>query len=72
MGFGFRGLEVRGFRGSSHGNLLDEMQRELGTLVRSGRLHWSETVVEGLEHAPAALARMMRGETVGKTLVRIA
>jgi NADPH-dependent curcumin reductase CurA len=65
-------LEVRGFRGSSHGDLLDEMQRELGALVRSGRLHWSETIVDGLEHAPAALARMMRGETVGKTLVRIA
>ena len=48
------------------------MQREVGALLRSGRLHWSETVVDGLEHAPAALARMMRGETVGKTLVRIA
>jgi NADPH-dependent curcumin reductase CurA len=65
-------LEVRGFRGSSHGDLLDEMQGALSALVRSGRLHWSETVVDGLENAPAALARMMRGETVGKTLVRIA
>jgi NADPH-dependent curcumin reductase CurA len=28
-------------------------------------------VVEGLERAPEALARLMRGDTVGKTLVRI-
>ena len=65
-------LEIRGFRGSSHVDLLDEMQRELGALLRDGRLVWRETVVEGLEAAPEALARMMRGETTGKTLVRIA
>ena len=65
-------LEIRGFRGSSHVDLLDEMQRELGALLREGQLVWRETVVEGLEAAPEALARMMRGETTGKTLVRIA
>ena len=65
-------LEVRGFRGSSHGDLLDEMQRELGALLGNGRLHRQETVIDGLENAPIALARMMRGETIGKTLVRIA
>ena len=64
-------LQIRGFRGSSHLDLLDEMQRELGVLLRDGRLVWRETVVEGLEAAPEALARMMRGETTGKTLVRI-
>jgi NADPH-dependent curcumin reductase CurA len=29
-------------------------------------------VVDGLENAPDALARVMRGDTLGKTLVRIA
>ena len=65
-------LEIRGFRGSSHVDLLDEMQRELGELLRDGRLQLARDGVDGLEHAPDALARMMRGETVGKTLVRIA
>ena len=64
-------LEIRGFRGSSHVDLLDEMQRELGALLREGSLVGRETVVDGLEAAPDALARMMRGETTGKTLVRI-
>ena len=64
-------LQIRGFRGSSHLDLLEEMQREVGGLLRDGRLVWRETVVEGLEAAPEALARMMRGDTTGKTLIRI-
>jgi hypothetical protein len=64
-------LTIRGFRGSSHAHLIDEMQRELGALLREGRLRYEETVVEGLESAPDALAMLMRGDTVGKTLVRI-
>ena len=39
---------------------------------RDGRLRYRETIVDGLEHAPEALARMLAGETIGKTLVRIA
>jgi hypothetical protein len=48
------------------------MQREVGAWLRDGRLQWRETVVEGLERAPEALRRMLAGDTVGKTLVRIA
>jgi NADPH-dependent curcumin reductase CurA len=64
-------LTVRGFRGSSYAHLIDEMQAELGGLLRAGRLRYRETVVEGLERAPDALARLMRGDTIGKTVVRI-
>ena len=46
--------------------------RELGGWLAEGRLHYRETIVDGLEHAPEALVRMLAGETVGKTLVRIA
>jgi NADPH-dependent curcumin reductase CurA len=65
-------LTLRGFRGSSHVRLLDEMTREVGAWLRQGRLKAGETVVEGLERAPLALAALMRGDNVGKTLVRIA
>lgn len=65
-------LTLKGFRGSSHVDLIDEMQAELGRLHQAGRLRYRETVVDGLEHAPEALARLMRGETIGKTVVRIA
>jgi NADPH-dependent curcumin reductase CurA len=65
-------LTLRGFRGSSYVHRLEQVQREVGAWLREGRLHCRETVVEGLERAPEALRRMLAGETVGKTLVRIA
>jgi NADPH-dependent curcumin reductase CurA len=64
-------LTVRGFRGSSHSHLLPELTREMSAWLREGRIRYRETVVEGLENAPEALARLMRGDTTGKTLVRI-
>jgi NADPH-dependent curcumin reductase CurA len=64
-------LTLRGFRGSSHVAHLDDMQREVGRWLREGRLRYRETIVDGLERAPAALASMLGGATIGKTLVRI-
>ena len=64
-------LTIRGFRGSSHAGLFPEVHREVGAWLREGRLRYRETVVEGLENAPRALAALMRGENIGKTLVRI-
>jgi len=65
-------LTLCGFRGSSHLDLLPQMQREVKGWLDRGLLHVPETVVEGLERAPEALARMLRGDTTGKTLVRLA
>jgi NADPH-dependent curcumin reductase CurA len=64
-------LTIRGFRVSSLAHLVPEMTRELGSLVREGRLQCRETVVDGLANAPAALAGLLRGENLGKTLVRV-
>jgi NADPH-dependent curcumin reductase CurA len=65
-------LTIRGFRGSSNVHLLPEMTRDVGGWLRDGRLRYRETVVEGLEQAPEALAGLMRGDNTGKTLVHIA
>ena len=65
-------LTLRGFRGSSFADRMGEMHAELGSWIRDGRVTYRETVVDGLENAPEALGRLMRGDTVGKTLVRIA
>jgi NADPH-dependent curcumin reductase CurA len=64
-------LTVRGFRGSSNVHLLPDLHREVGAWYRAGKLRHRETVIEGLEHAPEALARLLRGETTGKALVKI-
>jgi hypothetical protein len=65
-------LTLRGFRGSANFDLMDDMLRDVGRWLRDGKLRHRETIVHGLENAPDALARLMRGDTTGKTLVRIA
>jgi NADPH-dependent curcumin reductase CurA len=65
-------LTLRGFRGSSHVSRTEEMTREIGAWLREGRIRCRQTIVDGLEHAPGALARLLRGDTTGKTVVRIA
>jgi NADPH-dependent curcumin reductase CurA len=65
-------LTLRGFRGSSHLHRMGDMVREVSGWLADGRLRYRETIVDGLERAPDALARMLAGETIGKTLVRIA
>ena len=39
--------------------------------LAAGLVKTRETVFDGLDRAPEALVRMLAGETVGKTLVRI-
>ena len=64
-------LTLRGFRGSSHLHRMGDMVREVSGWLADGRLRSRETIVDGLERAPEALARMLAGDTIGKTLVRI-
>jgi NADPH-dependent curcumin reductase CurA len=39
--------------------------------VKEGSLHYRETVIDGLENAPEALALLLRGGNFGKMLVRV-
>jgi NADPH-dependent curcumin reductase CurA len=65
-------LTLRGFRGSSYLHRMNDVVREVSGWLADGRLRYRETIVDGLERAPEALARMLAGDTIGKTLVRIA
>jgi NADPH-dependent curcumin reductase CurA len=64
-------LTLQGFRGSSNLHLWDEMRHQLTGWLRSGELVQRETVFAGLDAAPTALAAMIAGRTIGKTLVSI-
>jgi NADPH-dependent curcumin reductase CurA len=64
-------LTLRGVRGSSHVGVLDAMQRQVTEWLGRGSLHYRQSVFSGLERAPEALAKMLAGETIGKTLVEI-
>jgi NADPH-dependent curcumin reductase CurA len=67
-----KGLTVTGFNaglwGASNGG---EMLQALGAMLSRGELVWRETVVEGLEAAPAAFVSLFDGHNLGKLLVRL-
>jgi NADPH-dependent curcumin reductase CurA len=48
-----------------------EARRGLAALVSAGRLTYRESVVDGLENAPRALLGLLKGENLGKQLVRL-
>jgi hypothetical protein len=64
-------LTMRGFLTYDHAPVLGEAQRQLREWVRDGALKPLENVSPGLASAPAALARMLSGATIGKTLVQV-
>jgi NADPH-dependent curcumin reductase CurA len=64
-------LLVQGFIVSDHLALWPEALRELTGLVAAGKLRYREIVAEGLESAPRAFLGMLRGENLGKQLVRL-
>jgi NADPH-dependent curcumin reductase CurA len=65
-------LKVQGFIVFEHMDIWPWAAAELAAGVASGRLRYRETVAEGLENAPAAFLGLLRGENLGKQLVRLA
>jgi len=63
---------MRGFIVTDHLDRWPEALDALAELWTAGRLKYRESVVTGLEHAPAALARLLAGDTVGKLVVAVA
>jgi NADPH-dependent curcumin reductase CurA len=65
-------LTLRGFIVLDHNDRQAAFVEEVGGWLREGKVRSEETVVEGLEHAPDAFLGMLRGENVGKMVVKIA
>lgn len=63
---------LRGLVVYDHFHRMAEMQKVVGRWIREGRFRYREDVVDGLDHAPEAFCRLMRGENFGKSLVRVA
>jgi hypothetical protein len=64
-------LTLRGFIVTDHFGRMGEFVQEVGGWLREGRLHYRETVLEGVEQAPEALIGLLRGENLGKMLVHL-
>jgi NADPH-dependent curcumin reductase CurA len=64
-------LRYQGFIVLDHWDRLPAFLAEAPGWVADGRLRWRETVVDGIEHAVDAFLGLLRGENVGKMLVRV-
>ena len=54
-----------------HDDLEPEFLQRTSHWIRAGKLRYREDIAEGLEEAGAAFCRLMRGENLGKALVRL-
>ncbi|MDR3461472.1 MAG: NADP-dependent oxidoreductase [Beijerinckiaceae bacterium] len=64
-------LKIEGFIVSDHLDIWPQALRELGTLVASGKLHFRESIAEGLAAAPEAFIGLLEGKNFGKQLVKL-
>ncbi len=64
-------LRLQGFLVSQYRERWEEARAVLEDLVASGRLRYRETIAQGIENAPGAFIGMLKGQNVGKQLVRI-
>lgn len=67
-----RRLTVRGFIITDLAQKRPVFERDMRRWIADGLIQYRECVTVGLEHAPAAFIRMLRGENIGKTLVQVA
>jgi NADPH-dependent curcumin reductase CurA len=64
-------LTIRGFIVSDHFDRLPDFLRDMSGWIKEGKVTDQETVVEGIENAPAAFMGLLRGENQGKMLVKV-
>lgn len=65
-------LTMRGFIVTDHPETCKEYVAKATRWLAEGRLKYRETVVEGIENAPAAFIDMLKGNKIGKQIVKLA
>ncbi|MDG4782774.1 NADP-dependent oxidoreductase [Micromonospora sp. WMMD961] len=64
-------LTLRGFLVNDHNDVRPAFVRDVAGWLREGTLSYDETIVDGIENAPAAFLGVLRGDNLGKMLVRV-
>jgi NADPH-dependent curcumin reductase CurA len=64
-------LRIQGYIISDHVDRFGEFVEQASDWVRDGRLQYRETIVEGIENAPKAFLGLLRGQNIGKMLVKV-
>lgn len=65
-------LTVSGFVILDHMASFPEALSQLSSWYQQGNLNYKESIIDGLENAPAALAQLYEGVNLGKQLIRLA
>lgn len=66
-----KSLKLQGFIVSNHLDIIPAFYTEMGKLIKAGKMHWQETVENGIENAPKAFLNLFSGANAGKMLVKI-
>jgi len=64
-------IKMQGFIIFDHLQRMGEFYREMSGWLAEGRVHYREEIIDGLEQAPQALIGLLRGENLGKLVVRV-
>ena len=64
-------LRIQGYIINDHWDRFPEFFERATEWVREGRLRHRETVVDGIDNAPRAFLGLLRGENIGKMLVKV-
>ncbi len=64
-------IKIQGFIISDHLAKMPEFFGEAGAWLKSGKMKYRETIVQGVENAPNAFLGLLRGENIGKMLVKV-
>jgi NADPH-dependent curcumin reductase CurA len=64
-------INLRGFVAMDFVHLREQFTRDMSDWLKSGKLKWKDTVLNGIEQAPHAMVGLMRGENTGKMLVKL-
>jgi NADPH-dependent curcumin reductase CurA len=64
-------VTVRGFIVSDYMDRADRALSELASWVKEGKIKYRETIANGIENAPRAFIGLLKGENLGKQLVKL-
>ena len=64
-------VKLQGFIVSEHLDRWPEALEKLGAWVKDGKIRYKETVAHGIRSAPRAFIGMLKGENVGKQIVKL-
>jgi len=65
-------INLRGFVATDFMHLRPQFESDMRDWLKTGRIKWRETVLEGIKEAPHAMVGLMQGENIGKMLVKLA